>query len=59
MDNTSATLSAGNGKGSIKVSNGISNKIELSPENGSTVTLAKDGTNGGTSHWFIYHRLKR
>ncbi|WP_143432688.1 hypothetical protein, partial [Histophilus somni] len=44
----SATLSAGNGKGSIKVSNGTSNKIELSPENGSTVTFAKDTANGNT-----------
>ncbi|TEW26947.1 hypothetical protein E2R48_10120, partial [Histophilus somni] len=42
----SATLSAGNGKGSIKVSNGISNKIELSPENGSTLELTKDTANG-------------
>ncbi|WP_187378104.1 hypothetical protein [Histophilus somni] len=47
LDNTGATLSAGKDKGSIKVSNGTSNKIELSPENGSTVTLKKDMTNGG------------
>uniref|UniRef100_Q0I2J5 Autotransporter adhesin n=1 Tax=Histophilus somni (strain 129Pt) TaxID=205914 RepID=Q0I2J5_HISS1 len=49
LDSTSATLSAGNGKGSIKVATGSgdgANKIELSPENGSAVTLAKDGTNG-------------
>uniref|UniRef100_Q0I1T5 Autotransporter adhesin n=2 Tax=Pasteurellaceae TaxID=712 RepID=Q0I1T5_HISS1 len=49
LDGTSATLSAGNGKGSIKVATGSgddANKIELSPENGSAVTLAKDGTNG-------------
>ncbi|QQF90268.1 hypothetical protein JFL57_05795 [Histophilus somni] len=47
LDNTSATLSAGKNKGSIKVTNGADNKIELSPENGSTVTLKKDMTNGG------------
>ncbi|WWO73085.1 hypothetical protein V4937_09175 [Histophilus somni] len=41
LDNTGATLSAGKDKGSIKVSNGTSNKIELSPENGSIVTLKK------------------
>ncbi|THA21261.1 hypothetical protein E5361_07005 [Histophilus somni] len=44
-----ATLSAGIDKGSIKVATGSgdgANKIELSPESGSTVTLAKDGTNG-------------
>ncbi|WP_075321703.1 YadA-like family protein [Histophilus somni] len=46
LEDDSATLSAGKGKGSIKVSNGTENKIELSPESGSTVTLAKDGTNG-------------
>lgn len=35
LDGTSATLSAGNGKGSIKVATGTdngANKIELSPE---------------------------
>ncbi|QEH10548.1 hypothetical protein E4M08_01195 [Histophilus somni] len=47
LDNTGATLSAGKDKGSIKVSNGTSNKIELSPENGSIVTLKKDTTNSG------------
>ncbi|WP_249960688.1 YadA-like family protein [Histophilus somni] len=49
LDGTSATLSAGKDKGSIKVATGSgdgANKIELSPENGSKVTLAKDGTNG-------------
>ncbi|WP_218637828.1 YadA-like family protein [Histophilus somni] len=47
LDGTSATLSAGKNKGSIKVTNGADNKIELSPENGSTVMLKKDMTNGG------------
>uniref|UniRef100_Q0I4Z9 Autotransporter adhesin n=1 Tax=Histophilus somni (strain 129Pt) TaxID=205914 RepID=Q0I4Z9_HISS1 len=49
LDDTSATLSAGKDKGSIKVATGSgddANKIELSPDNGSKVTLAKDGTNG-------------
>ncbi|TDF37033.1 hypothetical protein E2R48_10050, partial [Histophilus somni] len=42
-----ATLSVGKDAGSIKVVNNGDKKIELSPENGSTVTLKKDMTNGG------------
>ncbi|TEW28036.1 hypothetical protein E2R48_09290 [Histophilus somni] len=42
----SATLSAGKDKGSIKVTNGTTNKIELSPEKDITVTLTKDTANG-------------
>ncbi|WP_075321434.1 YadA-like family protein [Histophilus somni] len=42
-----ATLSVGKDAGSIKVVNNGDKKIELSPENGSTVTLKKDTTNGG------------
>ncbi|OZN24086.1 hypothetical protein CFY87_10810, partial [Actinobacillus seminis] len=47
LDNTGATLSAGKGAGSIKVVNNGDKKIELSPENGSTVMLEKDAKNGG------------
>ncbi|WP_249960958.1 YadA-like family protein [Histophilus somni] len=43
----SATLSAGKNKGSIKVTNNGTQKIELSPENGTTLELAKDTAKGG------------
>ncbi len=48
LDSTSATLSAGQNAGSIKVVNNGGKKIELSPEKDAKVTLAKDTANGNT-----------
>ncbi|ACA32034.1 hypothetical protein BTV20_09625 [Histophilus somni] len=46
LKDTEATITAGTDAGSIKINNNGDTKIELSPESGSTVTLAKDSTNG-------------
>ncbi|WP_143432851.1 hypothetical protein, partial [Histophilus somni] len=44
LKDTEATITAGTDAGSIKINNNGNKKIELSPESGATLTLAKDNS---------------